>query len=84
MDNPEEITRAIERLLLSAPTYDHDRELRMAAEILHALPGKVIGGARVTGKHIALETTDGWAYRFYGFIEAVPPGGPSLYDPPEG
>ncbi len=48
-------------------------ELLQAHEILQTLVGKAVTGASVEETRIAVETSDGCSYRFYGFLGSEGP-----------
>ena len=58
-----------------------DRELQCAD--LQAMEGHTVKHATINPRHIAIDMNNGWSYRFYGFLEAIPPGQSSLLDPSE-
>ena len=64
----------------SADDYDIARDRELANTDLRALEGKVIDRAMVEQRHLSIVTKDGFVARFYGLLEIVSPGGPSIYD----
>jgi hypothetical protein len=67
-------------VIIDADNYSAARDRELENDDIQQLAKKTVHSATIEDRHITLVTSDGWTFRFYGFLEAVKPGGKSMYD----